>query len=96
MCEHPRPIKVRTDNETEFNGFEFQEMMHSYGTKVLPTTVKNPATNAIVERLRLWMADVLRMKTFEGVNWKFEVDCTLQTVAWIFHTMVPSTVPRSP
>ena len=72
-CKSPRPIEVRTDNGTEFNSFEFQEMMHSYGIRALPTTVKNQATNAIVERLHLWMADVLRMKTFEGVNLKFEV-----------------------
>ena len=71
-------------------------MMHSYGIKALPTTVKNPAANAIVERLHLWMADVLRMKTFEGVNWKFEVDCTLQTIAWAFRTVISSTFPCNP
>ena len=66
LCRHPRPVEVRTDNGGEFNGFEFQELCHSHGIKVMPTTVKNPEANAIIERLHLGVGDVLRMTTFKG------------------------------
>ena len=42
------------------------------------------------------MADVLHMKTFEEVNWELEVEHTLQTIAWVFRTTIPSTTPHNP
>jgi transposase InsO family protein len=38
------------DNGSEFVGIEFQEMLQSYGIKSGPTTVRNPQSNAIIER----------------------------------------------
>ncbi len=50
LNRYPRPIAVIHDNGKEFVGFEFQELLQSYGIDSTPTTVKNPQANAIVER----------------------------------------------
>ena len=96
FCRCPRCKEITHDNGGEFIGEPFQEMLHSYGIKSTPTTVKNPQANAIVERLHLTLADVLRMSVFEGDNWWLEVEHTLQSIAWAFRTTVPSTLPHSP
>ena len=44
----------------------------------------------------LTLGDILRMSVFEGDNWWFELDHTLQSVAWAFRTTIPSTIPYSP
>jgi transposase InsO family protein len=49
LCRHPRPAKVVYDNGTEFIGQEFQELLQSYGIKAIPTTIRNPRINGVVE-----------------------------------------------
>ena len=84
LCKFPRPKRCIHDNGGEFTGIEFQEMLHSYNIQDCPTTVKNPQANAIVERIHLTMADILRMTTFEGDDWWFKLTYTLQTISWTF------------
>ena len=44
----------------EFVGIDFQAMLIQNGIKPIPTTVKNPQANAIVERLHRTVGDQLR------------------------------------
>ena len=69
LCRYPRPVKVVHDIGGEFTGFEFQEMLSSYGIKGVPITVKNPRSNSAAERMHLTAADMLRTMIFNGKNW---------------------------
>eukprot|EP00957_Ditylum_brightwellii_P123131 9388161-Ditylum_brightwellii.AAC.2 len=96
LCRYPCPEEVIHDNGSEFIGKEFQDLLHSYGIKGVPTTVKNLQANLIVERMRLMIGDMLRMTVFEGDDWWFEMNYTLQAIVWALKTTVPSTIPYSP
>ena len=98
LCRYPRPVEVVYDQGSEFKS-EFSELLLSYGIKPIPTTVKNPTANAIIERTHLTMGDMLRGKEFQVSNnwtWHDEVDCTLQSVAWALRSTVSATIKRSP
>merc|ERR1711907_506617 len=45
----------------EFLGMEFQNVLRQLGIASIPTTVKNPQSNAIVERVHRTMGDILRV-----------------------------------
>ena len=65
LCRYPRPQRVIYDNGSEFMGFEFQELLESYGIEPQPTTIKNPQANSVIERLHLTLGDQLRCTTFK-------------------------------
>ena len=45
------------DSEGEFQGFEFQELLASYGVTPKPITVKNPEAKSIIKMYALpWVA----------------------------------------
>ena len=97
LCRYPRPRRVVFDNGSEFIGFEFQELLHSYGIEPVPTTVKNPQTNSPIERMHLTMADMLRTSTpFIGHNWFDEVQRMLQAIAWAIRSTVNTAVQHTP
>eukprot|EP00957_Ditylum_brightwellii_P202803 15331866-Ditylum_brightwellii.AAC.1 len=62
LCRFPRPEEVVHDNRGEFVGFEFQELLISYGIKAMPMTVHNPQSNSPIERMHLVMGDIMRTK----------------------------------
>jgi len=68
LCWYSRPRKVIYDNGTEFVRQEFQELLVSYGIKPVPTTIRNPKSNGVVERIHLTMGDMLRTMTFSGAD----------------------------
>ena len=51
LCHYLQPAKVVYDNGTEFTGQEFQELLESYGIKPIATTVCNPRSNGVIERV---------------------------------------------
>ena len=51
LSRYPRPRKCIHDNGNEFLGPEFLHMLSRDNITSVPTTVKNPQTNAVVERL---------------------------------------------
>ena len=63
-------------------------MLSSYGIQSAPTSIKNPRGNAIVERMHLTAGDMLRTAEFEGDNWQYESNRTLQTVTWAIRSTV--------
>jgi transposase InsO family protein len=62
LCRYPRPLRCIHDAGTEFTGFEFQELLNSYGITVVPTTVNNPQSNGILERSHQTLANPLRVQ----------------------------------
>ena len=101
LCRYPQPNSVIFDNGGEFTGREFQELLCSYGIERLPTTVLNPQSNGIKERMHLTMADMLRTMTFEITTedekmWRAEVQAALQAVAWAIRTTVSAGTRHAP
>jgi hypothetical protein len=56
LCRYPRPRIAMFDNGSEFST-EFCELLQSYGVIAKPSTIKNPQTNAFVERVHQTIAD---------------------------------------
>ncbi len=50
LCRYPRCRYLIYDNGSEFK-LQFETLCDSYGIKRKPTTIKNPHTNAICERV---------------------------------------------
>jgi hypothetical protein len=96
LCRYPRPSKVVYDNGTEFTGYEFQELLQSYGIKAVSTTVRNPRSNGVIERVHLTMGDMLRTITFSGSDWFQDMQRALDSVAWAIRTTVNHNIKYSP
>ena len=96
LCRYPRPAKVVFDNGTEFVGQEFQEMLESYGIKPVNTTVRNPKSNGVIERVHLTMGDMLQTMTFRGADWYQDMQRALDAVAWAIRTTINPNIKHSP
>jgi transposase InsO family protein len=60
LSRYPRPLRCIHDPGTEFVGPEFQTLLVHLGIQPVPSTVKNPQSNAICERLHATVGDMLR------------------------------------
>lgn len=60
LSRYPRPLRCIHDPGTEFVGPEFQTLLVHLGIQPVPSTVKNPQSNAICERLHGTIGDMLR------------------------------------
>jgi transposase InsO family protein len=60
LSRYPRPTRCVHDQGPEFVGKAFQDMLANAGIQDIPTTVKNPQSNAICERVHQTVAQVLR------------------------------------
>ena len=101
LCRYPRPKMVVFDNGGEFVGREFQELLCSYGIERKPTTVLNPQSNGVKERMHLTMADMLRTMKLEvpddkDETWNTEVEAAMQAIAWALRTTVSTGLKYSP
>ncbi len=81
---------------TEFTGGEFQELLLSYSIKPVSTTVRNPKSNGVVERVHLTTGDMLRTMTFSGEDWYQDLQRTLDAVAWAIRMTISPTLKYSP
>jgi len=91
-----RPARVVYDNGAEFTGQEFQELLDSYGIKAVSTTVRNPKSNGVIERVHLTMGDMLRTMTFSGTDWFADMQRALDAVAWAIRTTINPMIKHSP
>jgi transposase InsO family protein len=91
LCCYPRPAQVVYDNGSEFTRQEFQELLESYGIKPLATTIRNPWSNGVIERVHLTMGGMLRTITFSGSDWLNDMQRTLDAVAWAVRMTALST-----
>ena len=60
LSRYPSPNRYVHDNGGEFIGHEFQDLLAANSIKPVPTTVKNPQSNAMCERMHQTVANVLR------------------------------------
>jgi transposase InsO family protein len=88
LCRYPRPDRNVFDNGGEFIGGEFQELLASYGVRQVPTPIRNPRSNGVIERVHLIMGDMLRTITFTGKDWILETQRRLDAVAWAISTTI--------
>ena len=62
LSRYPWPTRVIRNNGTGFLGWEFQNLLRQFGITSVPTTVKNPQSNAIIEpHIHRTMGDMLRV-----------------------------------
>jgi len=100
LCRYPRPIKCVYDNGNEFLGFEFKELLESYGIDPSPTTVRNPQANAILERVHQTINNHLRfLRTLDPKKimpdenpW----ENILQSISFAINSAVHSTTQMTP
>ena len=80
-----------------FTGFEFQELLQSYGITPKPTTIKNPQANSFVERIHLTLGDHLRGLSFKQKEpWQQQLHATLQSIAWAIRSTISTITDYSP
>jgi len=96
LCRYPRPARVVYDNGSEFVGQEFQELLESYGIKPVATTVRNPRSNGVIERVHSTMGDMLRTMSFKGSDWFVDMQRFLDAVAWAVCVSVNPNIKYSP
>ncbi|KAL7484109.1 hypothetical protein ACHAW6_009750 [Cyclotella cf. meneghiniana] len=96
LCCYPRPMECGHNNDNEFIGEEFQELLLSYDIKSKPTTVKNPTAQSVIERLHLTLGDNLRTSIYSDNDWQDDIDHLIQAVAWALHTTTQSNIPYNP
>ena len=60
LSRYPRPMRCIHDQGPEFQGTAFQQILENNGVEDVPTTVKNPQSNAICERVHQTVGNVLR------------------------------------
>ena len=72
LSRYPAPTKCVHDNGNEFLGPEFSTMLRKNKIKSVPTTVKNPQSNAIVERIDQSISTMITISLRENPPNKFE------------------------
>ncbi len=60
LSRYPRPLRCIHDPGTEFVGPECRSLLVQHDIHPVTSTVKNPQSNAICERLHLTIGDMLR------------------------------------
>jgi transposase InsO family protein len=84
------------DNGSEFSS-EFRELLDSYGIIPKPTTVKNPQTNAFVERVHQVIADSIRtMELSKKPCDDVTINAVLQSVAYGLRATYHSALTATP
>ena len=72
LSRYPVPTKCVYDNGNEFLGPAFTAMLRRNKIKSVPTTVKNPQSNAIVERMHQSISTMIAISLRENPPNKFE------------------------
>lgn len=101
LARYPRPTRCVCDQGTEFLGYHFMNLLQRYNIRPGISTVKNPMSNSIVERLHQTIANTLRAtlsqhqviqnETFERI-----ADLALQRAAHAVNSTVHRTLKTTP
>ena len=98
FSRYPWPTQITFDRGSEFIGQDFKRMVQNdYGIKAKPITVRNPQSNAIVERVHQVIGNIIR--TFELESnymdekdpWKGILSATAFAIRSTFHTTLKNT-----
>ena len=96
LCRYPRPFAVIFDNGTEFST-KFTKLLESYSILARPSTVKNPQTNSIVERVHQVIGDAIRSMNLPSRHLdKTSPAAILSAVAWGIRSTFHSVLCASP
>ena len=96
LCRYPRPRMVVFDNGTEFTS-EFFELLDSYGIQPKQTSIKNPQSNAIIERTHSTISSALRaMELNLRPCDDSSIHGILQAIAWGLRTTFHTSLKTSP
>ena len=96
LSRYPRAKNVLYDNGSEFK-LHFRDLCTSYGLKHKPTSVKNPQSNAVLERIHAVFANMLRTAALDMADTVTPdmVDEFLTNAAWAIrsthHTVLGAT-----
>jgi hypothetical protein len=91
LSRYPRPRYVLCDNGSEFK--LHQDLCEQYSVKRKPTTSKNPAANAILERIHGvfgYMMRTLDINILEHVNSQ-PISYAARKIRSSYHTMLKAT-----
>ena len=97
LSRYPRPKKVIFDNGSEFKK-DFLPLLKDFEIKPVPTSIKNPQSNASVERVHQVLGNMLRTKDlkneiFDYVNpWGH----ILSSIAWAVRSSHHSILDATP
>ena len=97
LCRYPRPNRVRFDNGSEFKK-DFIPLLEDFAIKPKPTTIKNPQSNAIIERVHQVVGDMLRVHDLKNYSFD-EIDPwgpILQNIAYAIRSTHHTTTNASP
>ena len=98
---YPKPARCVFDQGNEFLGEAFQAVLRRHGIKPAGSTIKNPESNAVCERLHQSIGNALRALNYNhppnnGVEAAERVDTALQTAAYAARTALHTTMKVSP
>ena len=77
LSQYPAPLRCIHDNGNEFLGPAFSQMLQRNRIKSVPTTVKNPQANTIVERMHQSISTMIVISLQENPPHKYEEISTL-------------------
>jgi transposase InsO family protein len=101
LSRYPRPLVCIHDEGGEF-GHEFRELLASYGIQSAPIGIKNPQSNAILERTHQVIGDMLRTYEFEMMDLSMDdggdntFDGILSAVAFAFRATYHTSLQATP
>jgi hypothetical protein len=96
FCRYPQPSIAIFDNGSEFS-FEFLELLRSYGVTTKSTTIKNPQTNAFVERVHQVIGDAIRSMELHTRHCdNITINAVIQNVAFGLRATYCSSIAASP
>jgi transposase InsO family protein len=99
LSRYPRPLRCIHDQGSEFTGFEFQELLDSYGIRSSPTTVQNPTANGVLERVHQTMSNMLRTANLQTIDFTTApetLDKLLASVAFALRATYHTSMQASP
>ena len=101
LCRYPLPQRCVHDNGKEFVGYEFQRRLEILGIKDVPTTSRNPQSNAVCERMHQTVGNILRtmLKSNPPQNMQEAqdiLDAALSTVMHALRSNISTALNGSP
>ena len=101
LSRYPRPQSCTYDQGNEFLGYRFQQHLQRYNIYSKVSTVKNPQSNAVAERLHQTVTNILRSTLYatppdNQLEAELLVDTALQKAAYAMHATVHTTLKATP
>jgi hypothetical protein len=97
FSRYPCCCYIIYNNGSEFK-LHFRDLCITYGIKRKPTSIKNPQSNAILERIHAVFTNMLRtakLDTAKSIN-ASDIDIFLSDAAWAIHSTHHTVLKASP